>query len=141
MTRRYGRWTRSERLVCKVPFGHWKTSTFVAALRHDCIAAPLLLDGPMNGQSFKTYVEKILVPTLKRGDIVVMDNVSIHKETMQADIMAVAASGYAAASFCPTSGSSAALAKWNSMTHRPKMTSGLDLNKMPGHKSRASAAG
>jgi len=79
MTRRYGRWTRSERLVCKVPYGHWKTSTFVAALRHHRVTAPLLLDGPMNGLSFKAYVEQILVPTLKCGDIVVMDNVSIHK--------------------------------------------------------------
>ena len=79
MTRRYGRGVRSERLVCKVPYGHWKTSTFVAALRHDRITAPLLLDGPMNGPSFKAYVEQMLVPTLTRGDIVVMDNVSIHK--------------------------------------------------------------
>jgi transposase len=79
MTRRYGRGVRSERLVCKVPYGHWKTSTFIAALRYDRITAPMLLDGPMNGMSFKAYVEQILVPTLKRGDIVVMDNVSTHK--------------------------------------------------------------
>jgi transposase len=79
MTRRYGRGKRAERLVCKVPHGHWKTSTFIAALRYDCVSAPLLLDGPMNESSFKAYVEQILVPTLKRGDIVVMDNVSIHK--------------------------------------------------------------
>jgi transposase len=79
MTRRYGRWTRSERLVCKIPYGHWKTSTFVAGLRYDRITAPLLLDGPMNGLSFKAYIEQILIPTLKRGDIVVMDNVSVHK--------------------------------------------------------------
>src|SRR5688572_20694459 len=79
MTRRYGRGVRSERLVCKVPYGHWKTSTFVAALRHDRITAPLLLDGPMNGPSFLAYVEQILIPTLKRGDIVIMDNVSVHK--------------------------------------------------------------
>jgi transposase len=77
--RRYGRGKRGERLVCKVPHGHWKTSTFIAALRYDCVSAPLLLDGPTNGSSFKAYVEQILVPTLKRGDIVVMDNVSIHK--------------------------------------------------------------
>jgi transposase len=79
MTRRYGRRKRGERLVCKVPHGHWKTSTFIAALRHDRITAPLLLDGPMNGPSFKAYVEQILAPTLRRGDIVVMDNVSVHK--------------------------------------------------------------
>ncbi len=79
MTRRYGRGARNERLVCKIPHGHWKTLTFIAALRHHGITAPLLLDGPMNGPSFRAYVEHILVPTLKRGDIVVMDNVSIHK--------------------------------------------------------------
>lgn len=79
MTRRYGRRRRGERLVCKVPHGHWKTSTFIAALRHNRVTAPLLLDGPMNGQTFKAYVEQILAPTLRRGDIVVMDNVAIHK--------------------------------------------------------------
>jgi transposase len=79
MTRRYGRGTRGERLVCKVPFGHWKTSTFIAALRHNRVTAPLLLDGSMNGASFLAYVEQILAPTLKLGDIVIMDNVSIHK--------------------------------------------------------------
>jgi transposase len=79
MTRRYGRNTRGERLVCKVPHGHWKTSTFVAALRHNRVTAPLLLDGAMNGTSFLAYVEQILAPTLRRGDIVVMDNVSVHK--------------------------------------------------------------
>jgi transposase len=66
MTRRYGRGTRGERLVCKVPHGHWKTSTFVAALRHNGVTAPFLLDGPMNGLTFRAYVEQILAPTLKR---------------------------------------------------------------------------
>jgi transposase len=79
MTRRYGRGARGARLVCKVPHGHWKTSTFVAALRHSRITAPLLLDGPMNGSSFLAYVEQILAPALRRGDIVIMDNVSVHK--------------------------------------------------------------
>jgi transposase len=79
MTRRYGRGTRGERLVCKVPYGHWKTSTFVAALRYNRVTAPLLLDGAMNGVSFLAYVEQILAPTLRRGDIVIMDNVSVHK--------------------------------------------------------------
>jgi transposase len=79
MTRRYGRGTRGERLVCKIPHGHWKTSTFVAALRHNRVTAPLLLDRAMNGVSFLAYVEQILAPTLRRGDIVVMDNVSVHK--------------------------------------------------------------
>jgi transposase len=79
MTRRYARGPRGERIVCKVPFGPWKTTTFIAALRHDRLAAPLLLDGPMNGQSFRVYVEQVLAPTLRRGDIVIMDNVSVHK--------------------------------------------------------------
>jgi len=79
MTRRYGRGTRGQRLICKVPFGHWKTSTFIAALRHNRVTAPLLVDGPMNGASFLAYVEQVLAPTLKRGDIVIMDNVRLHK--------------------------------------------------------------
>jgi hypothetical protein len=58
MTRYYGRGPRDERLVCKVPHGHWKTMTFIAALRHDRITAPLLLDGPMNGESFKPMSNK-----------------------------------------------------------------------------------
>jgi transposase len=79
MTRRYGRGTRGERLVCKVPHGHWNTSTFVAALRYNRVTAPLLLDGAMNGVCFLAYVEQVLAPTLKHGDIVIMDNVSVHK--------------------------------------------------------------
>ena len=70
---------RGRRLTAKVPHGRWKTTTFLAALRHDRIEAPWLLDGPIDGDSFKTYVEKVLVPTLKPGDIVVMDNLSSHK--------------------------------------------------------------
>lgn len=70
---------RGQRLEAKVPHGHWKTSTFIAALRSDRIEAPWLLDGPINGESFRVYVEKLLVPTLKPGDIVVMDNLGSHK--------------------------------------------------------------
>jgi transposase len=62
-----------------VPHGHWKTSTFVAALRHNRVTAPFLLDGPMNGTTFLAYVEDVLVATLKPGDIVIMDNVGVHK--------------------------------------------------------------
>lgn len=71
--------TRGERLVAKVPYGHWKTLTFLAALRHDCIEAPWLLDGPINAEGFKAYVEKVLVPTLRPGDLVIMDNLGSHK--------------------------------------------------------------
>ena len=70
---------RGERLVAKVPHGHWKTMTFVASLRHDRIEAPWLIDGPINGEGFRTYVEKALVPTLKPGDLVIMDNLGSHK--------------------------------------------------------------
>jgi putative transposase len=70
---------RGERLIAKVPYGHWNTMTFVAALRHDRIDAPWLLDGPINGERFRVYVEKVLVPTLSRGDIVVADNLGSHK--------------------------------------------------------------
>ena len=79
MTRRHGRAPQGEWLVCKVPHGHWKTTTFIAALRHDRVTAPLTLDGPMNGESFRAYVEQVLAPTLKTDDIVFMDNVSVHK--------------------------------------------------------------
>lgn len=70
---------RGARLVAKVPHGHWKTMTFVAALRHDRIEAPFVLDGPINGECFKTYVEKVLAPTLAPGDLVIMDNLGSHK--------------------------------------------------------------
>ena len=70
---------RGKRLKTKVPHGHWKTMTFVAALRHDRIEAPWVLEGPINGESFMTYVERVLVPTLKAGDLVMMDNLSSHK--------------------------------------------------------------
>ena len=67
------------RLVAKVPQGHWKASTFIAALRCDHIEAPWLLDGPVNAAAFLTYVEKVLSPTLRSGDLVIMDNLSSHK--------------------------------------------------------------
>jgi putative transposase len=70
---------RGERIKAKVPHGHWQTMTFLAALRHDRITAPWLLDGPINGDAFRLYVEKVLVPTLLPGDIVIMDNLGSHK--------------------------------------------------------------
>ena len=79
MTRRHGRSPRGQRLVAAVPHGHWKTSTFLAALRHDAITAPCVIDGPINRQTFVAYVEQFLVPTLSPGDIVVMDNLGSHK--------------------------------------------------------------
>lgn len=79
MTRTHGRCAKGQRLVDKVPHGHWKTLTFLAALRCDAITAPFVLDGPINGDWFLAYVEQVLVPTLKPGDVVVMDNLGSHK--------------------------------------------------------------
>ena len=79
MARTHGRCRRGERLRAKVPHGHWKTLTFLAALRHDRIDAPAVFDGPINSQMFLAYVEQFLVPTLSPGDVVIMDNLSSHK--------------------------------------------------------------
>lgn len=79
MTRLYGRAPRGQRLFGRVPWGHWKTTTFLAGLRHDGIVAPLVLDGPVNGASFRAYVEQFLAPTLMPGDIVIADNLGSHK--------------------------------------------------------------
>jgi transposase len=79
MARRCGRCPKGQRLVCKAPFGDWKTMTFIAGLRCDGMTAPFVIDGPMNGEFFLAYVERILVPTLKKGDIVTMDNLPVHK--------------------------------------------------------------
>jgi transposase len=79
MVRLYGRCPCGMRLVDHVPFGHWETMTFVSALRHDGMVAPMLIEGPMNGELFLAYVEQCLAPTLKPNDIVVVDNVATHK--------------------------------------------------------------
>ena len=79
MARRYGRAPRGQRLVAAVPHGHWKTTTFVGALRLRGITAPLVIDCPMNGEIFQTYVTQVLAPSLSPGDIVIMDNLAAHK--------------------------------------------------------------
>ena len=79
MTPLRGRGPRGEKLVCKAAFGHWKTTTFLAAMRHDSITAPLVLDGAINGPAFLAWVKQFLVPTLSPGDRVIMDNLSSHK--------------------------------------------------------------
>jgi transposase len=79
MARRHGRAPRGERLRCSVPHGHWKTTTFIGGLRLSGMTAPMVLDGPMTGAWFLAYVEQILVPTLKPGDIVILDNLAAHK--------------------------------------------------------------
>ena len=70
---------KGARLVGEAPHGRWNTATFLAALRHDRIDAPWLIDGPINGERFRIYVEKVLAPTLSPGDIVIMDNLGSHK--------------------------------------------------------------
>ena len=80
MTRTHGRCARGERLLAKAPFAKWRTLTFLAALRRDRLAAPCVIDGPINGVSFRAYVEQVLVPTVNPSDVVVMDNLGSHKE-------------------------------------------------------------
>lgn len=70
---------RGERLIGKAPHGHWRTLTFVAALRVDRVDAPCLFNGPINGEKFRAYVERFLVPTLRPGDIVILDNLGSHR--------------------------------------------------------------
>jgi transposase len=79
MARRYGRSPRGERLRAGIPHGHWKTTTVVAGLRRVGMVAPMVLDGPINARAFQAYVDQVLVPELKPGDIVVMDNLGSHK--------------------------------------------------------------
>jgi transposase len=79
MARLRGRARKGERCRASIPHGHWKTTTFTAGLRFDGLAAPMILDGPMHGTAFLAYVEQVLVPELKPGDIVVMDNLPAHK--------------------------------------------------------------
>ncbi len=93
MARRHGRAPRGERLRASVPHGHWKTTTFVGGLRLSGMTAPMVLDGPMNSQCFLAYVEQVLVPTLRPGDIVILDNLAAHKSPAVRDaIEAVGAS-------------------------------------------------
>jgi transposase len=79
MARLYGRSVRGERVIGRVPRGHWQTTTFLAGLRHDRIVAPLVLDGAIDGTAFLAWVEQFLAPTLDAGDIVVADNLGSHK--------------------------------------------------------------
>lgn len=85
MIRRYGRAPRGERLVDAVPGGHWASLTMVCAILYDRVVAPMVTDGPMNGLTFQGYVDWLLVPELKPGDTVIMDNLSSHKSTAVAN--------------------------------------------------------
>ena len=90
MARKHGRAPKGQRLRVGVPHGHWKTTTFVAGLRSEGIVAPFVLDGPINRLAFETYVARVLVPELRVGDIVVMDNLSSHKGPAVRDMIEAA---------------------------------------------------
>jgi transposase len=93
MTRRYGRAARGQRCLASAPLSHWETTTFVAALRHQQLTAPMLTDGPMDGEVFLAYVRRCLCPSLSPGDVVIADNLSSHKVAgVQEAITAVGAS-------------------------------------------------
>lgn len=79
MARLYGWAPKGERCRDSAPFGHWKTMTFIAGLRLSGLTAPWVLDGPMDGEAFRVYVRQVLAPTLRRGDVVVLDNLPAHK--------------------------------------------------------------
>jgi transposase len=90
MARRHGRAPCGERLRASVPHGHWKTTTFVAGLRLSGMSAPMVLDGPMTGAWFQAYVEQVLVPTLRAGDMVILDNLAAHKRPAVRDAIEAA---------------------------------------------------
>ena len=90
MARLRGRAKRGQRVVGRVPWGHWKTLTFLAGLRHDGITAPFVIDCPMNRTIFIEYLRRCLVPTLKPGDIVIMDNLPAHKGPLVRQIIEAA---------------------------------------------------
>ena len=90
MARSRGRAPRGERLRSAIPHGHWKTTTFIGGLRLTGMAAPMLIDGPINGEIFRAYVERVLVPELRPGDIVIMDNLGSHKSAAVRDAIEAA---------------------------------------------------
>ena len=85
MTRRYGRSHRGKRCIAAAPYGSWETTTFIAGLRHDGVIAPMVAEGPMDGQLFLAYVRDCLCPALRPGDMVIADNLSSHKVAGVAD--------------------------------------------------------
>jgi transposase len=101
MTRLYGWGERGGRLVDAAPYGHWKTTTFVAGLKASGIIAPFVLDGPINGEVFRAYVEQMLAPSLEPGDVVVLDNLPAHKVAGVEAIRAAGASLLPLPSYSP----------------------------------------
>ena len=104
MVRLRGRCPRGIRLIDHVPHGHWKTITFVAGLRHRRMVAPFVLDGPMNATAFMAYLEGCLVPTLKRGDTVMMDSLPVHKVAGVRELIEAIRSSRRSANSKPISG-------------------------------------
>lgn len=94
MSRLYGRSRRGQRLIGKIPLARWETTTFVAALRHDRLTAPMVLDGPIDGEWFLAYVEQVLAPTLNSGDIVMLDNLGSHRRSKASSKTAARASSF-----------------------------------------------
>lgn len=90
MTRRYGRAPRGERLVAKVPHGHWKTTTLIAALGIDGVRCSTVVDGAVNADLFEAFVEQVLAPELRPGDVIVMDNLSSHKRARTRELIEAA---------------------------------------------------
>lgn len=88
MTPMRGRSLRGERLLAEAPFGKWQTQTFIAGLRQDGLVAPWTIDGAMDGAAFDTYVRTQLAPTLTRGDVVILDNLNVHKSPRAAEAIA-----------------------------------------------------
>ena len=117
MARLYGRAQRGERCRAAVPHGHWKTTTFTASLRYDGIAAPMVIDGPMNGEAFLAYVEQALVPELRPRDIVIMDNLPAHK--VHGVRQAIEAAG-ASLRYLPPYSPDFNPTKWPSPSSRPR---------------------
>jgi hypothetical protein len=114
MARLYGRSPYGQRCVAALPHGHWKTTTFVGALRTTGMTAPMVLDGPMDGPAFEAYVTQVLAPTLGPGDIVVMDNLAAHKRAEVA--IAIEAPG---SSTCRLIRPTSIRSKWPSPSSKP----------------------
>ena len=128
MARLYGRSHYGQRCVAAFPHGHWKTTTFVGALRATGMTAPMVLDGAMDGLAFEAYVTQVLVPTLKPGDIVVMDNLAAHK---RAEVGIAIEAAAPASSTCRPIRPTSIRSKWPSPSSRPPSERRLHGQSMP----------
>lgn len=116
MARLHGRSRRGTRCIASVPHGHWKTTTFVGALRQSGMTAPMVLDGAMDSAAFLAYVEHVLAPTLKPGDIVVMDNLPAHKPGRSATPSSRSAPSFVT---CRPTPPTSTRSRWPSPSSRP----------------------